>query len=271
MTPGCARRPRAISPCRAGSPRSARSAASPSSTTACPPTCCPRWPPWTRSPAAGSRSSRAATTAASTTRRWPPGVLARPAPTFVLTLPDSGPRIAAEIGKQEHGRVGRLRGRDRLPGPGGRGGGGIPVGAARWGGAAVPGRAELRPVPGLPRPGRSLRPRRTRDFVIPGPPRTRTGSSLLIPVTARRPGGSSGGAERRPDRGRHAMRGKQRRYAGRVHEHVLVALTAAAPARRGRRRRTWWRRGRTCPGPAGELGDDGPVRRGPGELSRPPG
>ncbi len=32
------------------------------------------------------------------------GVLARPAPTLVLTLPDSGPRIAAEIAKQEHGK-----------------------------------------------------------------------------------------------------------------------------------------------------------------------
>ena len=31
------------------------------------------------------------------------GVLARPAPTLVLTLPDSGSRIAAEIVKQEHG------------------------------------------------------------------------------------------------------------------------------------------------------------------------
>ena len=55
MTPGCARRRPATSPCRAGSPRSARSAASPSSTTACPPTCCPPWPRWTPSPAAGSR------------------------------------------------------------------------------------------------------------------------------------------------------------------------------------------------------------------------
>ena len=45
----------ATSPCPAGSPRSARSTASPSSTTACPPTCCPPWPPSTRSPAAGSR------------------------------------------------------------------------------------------------------------------------------------------------------------------------------------------------------------------------
>ncbi len=32
------------------------------------------------------------------------GVLARPAPTLVLTLPDSGPRIAAEIVRQEHGQ-----------------------------------------------------------------------------------------------------------------------------------------------------------------------
>ncbi len=53
--------------------RSARPTASPSSTTACPRTCCPPWPPSTRSPAAGSRLSQAATIAASTTLRWPPG------------------------------------------------------------------------------------------------------------------------------------------------------------------------------------------------------
>ena len=52
--------------------RSGPPTGSPSSTTACPPTCCPPWPRWRRSPAAGSRSSWAATTAASTTRRWPP-------------------------------------------------------------------------------------------------------------------------------------------------------------------------------------------------------
>src|SRR5208337_490402 len=54
-TPGCARRRPATGRCRAGSRRSARSTASPSSTTACPPTCCPPWPRSTPSPAAGSR------------------------------------------------------------------------------------------------------------------------------------------------------------------------------------------------------------------------
>ncbi len=101
------------------------------------------------------------------------GVLARPAPTLVLTLPDSGSRIAAEIVKQEHGESAAFP--DRMPGPGSRRGGGIPVGAARWGGAAVPGRAELRPVPGLPRPGRSLRPRGTRDFVTRTAPHAQVG------------------------------------------------------------------------------------------------
>ena len=48
------------------------------------------------------------------------GVLARPAPTYVLTLPDSGPRIRAQIDAQAArrggtDRGGRLRGRDGLP------------------------------------------------------------------------------------------------------------------------------------------------------------
>ena len=33
------------------------------------------------------------------------GVLARPAPTYILTLPDSGPRISAEIGRAQIGRA----------------------------------------------------------------------------------------------------------------------------------------------------------------------
>ena len=50
------------------------------------------------------------------------GVLARKAPTRVLTLPDSGPRINAEIAA--HNRMypeRRVRGPDRLPRPGGGG------------------------------------------------------------------------------------------------------------------------------------------------------
>ena len=93
------------------------------------------------------------------------GVLARDAPTLVLTLPDSGPRIRAEI---ERGRQPR-RARDRLPRPGRGRGRGLPVGPARRGGAAVPGRAELRAVPRLPGPQRSLRPRGPRDLLDPGP------------------------------------------------------------------------------------------------------
>ena len=83
------------------------------------------------------------------------GVVARDAPTYVLALPDSGPRIRAQIEAAAPAPgVGRLRGGDRLPGPGRRGSGGIPLGSARRHRAAVPGRAELRRVQGLPRPWR---------------------------------------------------------------------------------------------------------------------
>ena len=95
------------------------------------------------------------------------GVVAREAPTYVLTLPDSGPRIRTAASKPPPtAPLGpfrpRLRGRDRLPGPGRRRRGGLPLGPARRHRAAVPGRAELRRVQGLPRPRRSLLPRSPR-------------------------------------------------------------------------------------------------------------
>ena len=103
------------------------------------------------------------------------GVVARDAPTYVLTLPDSGPRIRAQIEAAARSRPPPPRppraptgfaGRDRLPGPGRRRRGGIPLGPARRHRAAVPGRAELRAVQGLPRPRRGLRPRRPRPRLI---------------------------------------------------------------------------------------------------------
>jgi len=72
------------------------------------------------------------------------GLLARDAPTYVLTLPDSGPRIRAAI----------------------------EASAPPQGGGAFAGvtdcadLAELRAVQGLPRPGRGLRPRRARAFLM---------------------------------------------------------------------------------------------------------
>ena len=101
------------------------------------------------------------------------GVVTRDAPTYVLTLPDSGPRIRArlEAAAPPAGPLQPLppprawplfRGRDRLPGPGGRRRGRFPLGAARRCSPAVPGRPELRALQGLPRPRRSLRPRRPR-------------------------------------------------------------------------------------------------------------
>ena len=97
------------------------------------------------------------------------GVVARDAPTYVLTLPDSGPRIRAQIeAAAPPPAADRLRGRDRLPGPARRRRGGIPLGPARRHRAAVPGRAELRRVQGLPRPRRGLRPRRPRRRLTRG-------------------------------------------------------------------------------------------------------
>ena len=110
------------------------------------------------------------------------GIVARDAPTYVLTLPDSGPRIRTQIeaaarspaparlSRPKHPSrpfarpraPDRLRGRDRLPGPGRRRRGRVSLGPARRHRPAVPGRAELRGVQGLPRPRRSLRPRRPR-------------------------------------------------------------------------------------------------------------
>ena len=137
------------------------------------------------------------------------GIVARPAPTYVVTLPDSGPRIRAEIDQAALDQAAldqaaldqaaldqaaldqaaldqaaldqaaldqaaapsvrsgpALRGCNRPPGPGVCGGGGVPVGQAGWRGPAVAGRAQLRPVPRLPRSRRSLRPRHARDFVV---------------------------------------------------------------------------------------------------------
>ena len=99
------------------------------------------------------------------------GIVARDAPTYVLTLPDSGPRIRTQIEaaaslsastpaapaasppaptRAPRARDDRLRGCDRLPGPGRCRRGGLPLGEAGRHRAVVPGRAELRSVQGLP-------------------------------------------------------------------------------------------------------------------------
>ena len=116
------------------------------------------------------------------------GIVARDAPTYVLTLPDSGPRIRTQIEaaasprlhpcslsrlaarrhRPPRARHDRLRGRDRLPGPGRRRRGRVSLGPAGRHRPAVPGRAELRRVQGLPRPRRSLRPRRPRPRLTRG-------------------------------------------------------------------------------------------------------
>ena len=121
------------------------------------------------------------------------GVLARRAPTYVLTLPDSGPRIRAAIEQAAGNQTSRpVRGRGRLSRPRRRRAGGVPLGTAGWRGAAVPGRAELRAVQGLPRSRRSLRPRCARAFLLVEP------GQFLNPVTARIPGGSSASPTRVP-------------------------------------------------------------------------
>ncbi len=110
------------------------------------------------------------------------GVLARDAPTYVLTLPDKRPPHPRRPGirhntrPQRHTRISGttrncLRRRHRLPGPGHGGGRRVPLGAAGWRGAAVAGRAELRRVQGLPRPRRGLRPRRPLPRRLASPPR----------------------------------------------------------------------------------------------------
>ena len=82
------------------------------------------------------------------------GLAGRTAATLVLAVPDSGPRIQAaiEAAQPRPSRGGALRR------PGRRGRPGVPLGSAGRGGAAVPRRAELRPVPRLPGPGRRVRP-----------------------------------------------------------------------------------------------------------------
>ena len=136
------------------------------------------------------------------------GVVARDAPTYVLTLPDSGPRIRTQIeaaaspasavspASAAPPRAGQVRGRDRLPGPGRRRRGGLPLGPARRHRAAVPGRAELRRVQGLPRPRRGLLPRSPRPLRIAAQtagtarrrpkPAQSEGELSTIPATARR-------------------------------------------------------------------------------------
>ena len=121
------------------------------------------------------------------------GLLGRTAPTLVLTLPDSGPRIRAEIesavraagspGGGGPGRGGRgaapaapapspapsglirSRGSGGLPRPGGGGRPRIRLGPPGRCRAAVARRAEFRPVPGLPGTRRGLHPR---DAGLPG-------------------------------------------------------------------------------------------------------
>ena len=93
------------------------------------------------------------------------GVRGREEPTLVLTLPDSGPRIAEAFaadgrppgaspggfGGVPPGKRGpRLLRCHRVPGHGGRGGRGVPLGAARRHRAAVARGPKLRPFPRLP-------------------------------------------------------------------------------------------------------------------------
>ncbi len=95
-------------------------------------------------------------------RPGPPGAHLRPDPPR-----QRPPHPRRHRGGPDRGGAagGRLRRRDRLPRHGRRRGRGIPLGAAGRGGTAVPGRAKLRAVPGLPRPRRGLRPRHVRAFV----------------------------------------------------------------------------------------------------------
>jgi hypothetical protein len=80
------------------------------------------------------------------------GLAARDAPTLVLAVPDSGPRIQAAIEAESPARW-RSPPCDR---PGGGGRARLPLGAAGRGGAALAGRAELRPIPRLPGPGEAF-------------------------------------------------------------------------------------------------------------------
>ena len=97
MTPGCARRPRATSRCRAGSPRSAPIGGvtfvdDSLSTNVLPTLAALDSFPGRRIALIAGGHDRGIDYAPLAA-----GVVARPAPTLVLTLPDSGPRIAAEI------------------------------------------------------------------------------------------------------------------------------------------------------------------------------
>ena len=138
---------------RAGSARSATvGRGRPSSTTASRPTCCPPWPPSTPSAAVGWPSWSAGTTGASTTARWPRRWRARGAPTLVLTLPDSGPRIRARRSRTRRSdrHVEVVDCADLASATAGR----LRLGPARRRGPAVPGRSQLRAVPRLRRAGR---------------------------------------------------------------------------------------------------------------------
>ena len=153
---GWPRRPRASADCRAAAVRSARSAGSSSSTTACRPTCCRRGP---RSRPSADRPVALLVGGHDRGLDYGPlgrAVARRTAPTLVVTMPDNGPRIGAAV-RDAAGGQGRGD-RRRQPRRCGR----RPrVGWAQPGGVVLlsPGGAELRALRRLPRARRPPSPR----------------------------------------------------------------------------------------------------------------
>jgi UDP-N-acetylmuramoyl-L-alanine---L-glutamate ligase len=188
------------------------------------------------------------------------GIVARTAPTYVLTLPDSGPRIRAEIDQAALDQAARNQESDQAPlfaGVTDRSDLESAVAAAyRW--AKPDGVVLLSPA--APSFGQF------RDYRDRGDAFARAMHAISLAGHRDFPAGHRdqprrqlGLAKHRPHRRVHAVFAEQRRYAGGVHKHVLVPLVVAPPGSGTVGHERGGLADEPVRGRPGVLGNDGPV------------